>query len=490
MVFSSIEFIYFYLPAVMVLYFITPRRFKNFILFLSGLIFYAFTKPVYVLLLIASCLINYFAGLIIAKNDGDPKAAKTCLWVSVAMNLGMLCIFKYTGFIVETLNSVFKLHLPKNIWAGAANAVFGTHFSLSDIVFPIGISFFTFQSMSYTVDLYRRRIPVQRSFIDFAAYVTMFPQIVAGPIVRYSDVKDELTDRRVTSQALSDGVTRFARGLAKKVLLANNIGRLWAEVKAADYSSMPALTAWFGILGFALQIYFDFSGYSDMAIGLGKMLGFNFPENFDFPYSSKSVREFWRRWHITLGTWFREYVYIPLGGSRGGGLKTVRNLAVVWLLTGLWHGASWNFILWGVWFGILIILERLFLGDILKKLPDFLSWLYTALAVVLGWVLFEHTSLSAALGFFGAMFGAGGSLYDENSFWLICEYSLTFSLCVFFASDAPKNFRQRADAALERANVKLSVFEIIEPIENLLLLIASTAYLVSEGYNPFLYFNF
>ncbi len=490
MVFSSVEFLYFFLPAAMLFYCVTPKKLKNAALFITGVMFYAFGEPAYVIVLLLSCAVDYFAGLIMYKNDSNPKARKACLITSVVMNIGLLCIFKYTSFIIDTLNSLFHLSIPLNIYGAAANSIFGTHFSLSKIILPIGISFFTFQSMSYTIDLYMRKIEVQKSFISFAAYVTMFPQIVAGPIVRYSDVSERLGSRRVTAEGLSLGITRFTRGLAKKVLLANNIGRLWAEVKSADYSALPALTAWLGIAAFTLQIYFDFSGYSDMAIGLGKMLGFDFPENFDLPYTSGSVREFWRRWHITLGTWFKNYVYIPLGGSRGGTLKTVRNLAAVWLLTGLWHGASWNFVLWGCWFGLLIIAERLFLGRVLEKLPGFVRWLYTILAVMFGWVLFDCSDLPSALRYIAAMFGAGGSFADRGCFWLICEFSVILSLGAFFASDAPKNLRERIDSRLSAAGVKISVFSVIEPVVTMLLLIASTAYLVNDGYNPFLYFNF
>ena len=490
MVFSSVEFLYFYLPAALLLCTLAPKKFRNAALFASGLVFYAFGEPIYVFVLLASCAIDYFAGLLMTKHDSEPKIRKLCLCASVAMNLGLLGVFKYTAFFAEIINSVFRTALPANIWAGISNALFGTHFSLSAIVLPIGISFFTFQSMSYTIDLYLRKISVQRSFVNFGAYVTMFPQIVAGPIVRYSEVSERLENRSVSAAGLSEGVTRFTRGLAKKVLLANGIGRLWAEVKGGDYAEMAALTAWLGIVAFALQLYFDFSGYSDMAIGLGKMLGFEFPENFDLPYTSKSVREFWRRWHMTLGGWFKSYVYIPLGGSREGTLKTVRNLAIVWLLTGLWHGASLNFVLWGAWFGVLIIAEKLFLGKALEKLPDFFRWLYTILAVIFGWVLFDTPTLSSAGGFYSAMFGGGGAFADRESFRLICEYSLTMSLCIFFASDASGNFREKIDSKLSAAGVKINIFDIVRPTVTLCLLIASTAYLVNEGYNPFLYFNF
>lgn len=490
MVFSSVEFLYFYLPAVLAVYFLTPKKFKNAALFASGLIFYAFGEPVYVFVLLISCLIDYFAGLIMSANDEKPKVRKACLGVSIALNLGLLGAFKYTSFIIGSINSLFGSSIPLNIYAAASNSLFGTHFSLSSIILPIGISFFTFQSMSYTIDLYMRKINVQRSFINFAAYVTMFPQIVAGPIVRYRDVSERLEERSVSVSNLSEGVTRFTRGLAKKVLLANNVGRLWESVSASELTSLPAATAWLGIIAFTFQIYFDFSGYSDMAVGLGKMLGFDFPENFDLPYISKSVREFWRRWHMTLGEWFKSYVYFPLGGSRCGSKKTIRNLAVVWLLTGLWHGASWNFVLWGGWFGLLIIAEHFFLGKLLDKLPSFVGWLYTMLAVVFGWVLFQTDSLSSALGYFGAMFGSAGIFGDRETIRLLSENSVILALCVFFASDAPKNIRARLEEKFGSSGVRFSAFAAVSPLVTLVLLAASTAYLVNEGYNPFLYFNF
>ena len=490
MVFSSVEFIYFFLPAALAGHFILPKKYKNLWLLLTGLVFYSFGEPVWTALLFLSCLINYFAGLFIHKFDGSTKKRKAVFIAAVVSDLLILCAFKYTGFVIDTLNKIFGISLPLNPYAGLSNAIFGTHFSLEKIVLPIGISFFTFQSMSYTVDLYLGNISVQKSFIDFSAFVTCFPQIVAGPIVRYRDVEGQLRDRRVTLEKFSSGVSRFARGLAKKALLANSAGLLWETVKSSDYSSMPALTAWLGIIAFTFQIYFDFSGYSDMAVGMGRMLGFEFPENFDLPYISKSVREFWRRWHMTLGEWFKSYVYIPLGGSRNGMLKTVRNLAIVWLLTGLWHGASFNFILWGLWFGLLIILERLFLGRLLERIPPFLSWLYTILAVVFGWVLFDVPGITNALSFLGAMFGFGGSLMDSGTLWLFCEYSVTLSICVYLASGAHIGLKEKAERALSGAGLKISVFDIIEPVVSATLLIASTAYIINSDYNPFLYFNF
>ena len=319
MVFSGIEFLYYFLPAVMLIYFFAPKRLKNLMLFVSGLGFYAWGEPIYVIVMIISTAVDYTAGMLMSKTENEKKR-RACLIVSIVINFGLLFTFKYSSFVVDTFNGIFRTSIPS-----------------PNLPLPIGISFFTFQSMSYTIDLYRRKINVQRSFINFAAYVTCFPQIVAGPIVKYQDIAAELNDRKVSISDMSDGVSIFIVGLAKKVLLANNIGIFWSQVKEMDYSTLPALTAWLGIIAFTFQIYFDFSGYSDMAIGLGRMLGFKYPKSFDLPYTSKSVSDFWRRWHITLGAWFRDYVYIPLGGSRKGRWKTVRNLAIVWLLTGLWQ---------------------------------------------------------------------------------------------------------------------------------------------------------
>ena len=466
MVFSGIEFLYYFLPAVMLIYFLAPKRLKNLMLFVSGLGFYAWGEPVYVIVMVISTAVDYTAGILMSKTE-DERKRRACLISSVVINLGLLFTFKYSSFAVDTFNGIFRTAIPS-----------------PNLPLPIGISFFTFQSMSYTIDLYRRKITVQRSFINFAAYVTCFPQIVAGPIVKYQDIAAELDDRRVSISDMSDGVSVFIVGLAKKVLLANNIGIFWSRVKEMDYSTLPALTAWQGIIAFTFQIYFDFSGYSDMAIGLGRMLGFTYPKNFDLPYLSKSVSQFWRRWHITLGSWFRDYVYIPLGGSRAGKWKTVRNLAIVWLLTGLWHGASMNFVLWGAWFGLLIIAEHMGMARLLERLPAVFSWLYTMLAVVLGWVLFDTDSISSALRFIGAMFGAGGSFATGASWSLIGQAAISLALCIFFSSGATKNYIKRIGGQDSK------VILVLKPVITAALLIASTAYLVNSTYNPFLYFNF
>ncbi len=464
MVFSSVEFLFYFLPIALILCCAVPMKFKNPMLALTGLVFYAWGEPIYVVVLIITAIVNYVAGVLMSKSENRRKLV---LILSIILNLAILFIFKYTSFAVTTINSIFNISIPD-----------------PGLPLPIGISFFTFQSMSYTIDVYRGTCKPQRNFVNFFAYIAMFPQIVAGPIVKYQDVEEQLNQRTVSLSKFSEGVTIFVFGLAKKVLLANNIGTIWTEIKTMDYSEMPALTAWIGIISFTFQIYFDFSGYSDMAIGLGKMLGFDFMENFNLPYLSKSVSEFWRRWHISLGSWFREYVYFPLGGSREGTLKTVRNLLIVWMLTGLWHGASWNFVLWGLWFGILIVIEHLGFSKVLKKFPKPISWLYTMLAVVIGWVFFDTDSLSLGVQYLGAMFGAGGSFLNSQSSALLAEAAIPLALCLFFSSGATGNYISRLGGKDSK------VVMAITPVATAALLIACTAYLVNSSYNPFLYFNF
>ena len=468
MVFSSLAFLYLFLPIVLSLYFISGKRMKNIILFVSGLVFYAWGEPVYVLIMILSTVIDYTAGRIMHKYDDKPKIRTLVLLVSVCMNLGLLSIFKYSSFFIQNVNNIF-----------------GTSFNDPQLPLPIGISFYTFQSMSYTIDLYMRNIKVQKNIINFTTYVTLFPQIVAGPIVRYADVEEEIDGRKVSVDMVGYGAGIFLKGLAKKVLLANNIGMLWTEVKAMDYSEISAFTAWLGILAFAFQIYFDFSGYSDMAVGLGKILGFNFPENFDYPYMSKSVSEFWRRWHITLGTWFRLYVYYPLGGNRKGLPRTIINLAIVWTLTGLWHGASWNFVLWGMYFGVLIIIEKLF-WDILKKIPPAISTIYTFLAVLFGWVLFDTNTLTDAARYLKAMFGGTGIGIDSLSLYQLSSYFIIMIICIFASTDLFKTFVN----GIKEYKITFRAYKISLPIIQVVIMLLCTAYLVDSTYNPFLYFRF
>ena len=476
MVFSSLTFLFAFLPITLIIYYLVPFRAKNVVILVSGLIFYAWGEPIYVFAMILSTFIDYTAGRLIDKYDDNPKIRKICLIVSLLMNLGLLATFKYLGFLIDSANAWFGLSIPN-----------------PNLPLPIGISFFTFQSMSYTIDLYRRNIRVQKSAVNFMAFVTLFPQIVAGPIVRYEDVQNELDHRTLSEKMLGDGISRFITGLGKKVLIANNIGALWTSVKAMEYSELSAATAWLGILAFTFQIYFDFSGYSDMAIGLGKMMGFNFPENFNYPYMSHSISEFWRRWHITLGAWFRSYVYIPLGGNRKGLPRTLLNLFIVWAVTGIWHGASWNFMLWGVYFGVLIILERLFLGKWLEKLPSFISWLYTFVFVVFGWIMFDGVKantvdigdmFSQVFTYIGAMFGANGVLADNFATNALVNYGIIFAVCIFGYSDIMKNI---ADKIREK---KLSVLQYAMPFAQTAVMIASVAYITTSTYNPFLYFNF
>lgn len=464
MVFSDSVFLFMFLPLTLAVYYAVPFAFKNTVLFLTGLLFYAWGEPVYVLIMLLSTAIDYCAGRLMDRFDSNKNIRKATLLVSVVMNLSLLGIFKYGSFFIGSVNGIFGSAIPD-----------------PGLPLPIGISFFTFQSMSYTIDLYRRNIKVQKNFIDFAAFVTMFPQIVAGPIVRYEDVSAQLACRRIDLRSMSDGITRFVCGMCKKVLIANSIGALWTDVKAQDYASMPAATAWLGIAAFTLQIYFDFSGYSDMAIGLGKMLGFDFPENFRYPYNSKSVAEFWRRWHITLGDWFKSYVYFPLGGSRGSTAATIRNTLIVWLLTGLWHGASWNFILWGLYYGVLIILEKFVFRRLLERTPSALRHILTMLAVVFGWVIFEITSPASELEFVKAMLGFGGSFANSFTLNALHNYAVTFIAAIAISTGIPLKICKKLPE--KRADTLSLVGEAAG-------MTACIACLVGSGYNPFLYFNF
>ena len=467
MVFSSLVFIFLFFVAVMLIYYAVPKKLKNFVILLSGIVFYAWGEPVYVLVMLGSTLIDYTAGLLIWKFDKNIVVKRICLIVSLVMNLSLLGVFKYSSFLINNANNLFALGLndPK-------------------LPLPIGISFFTFQSMSYTIDMYLGKIKVQKNPISFAAFVTLFPQLVAGPIVRYDDISKELDDRTINLDIIYEGITRFITGLGKKVLIANSVGLLWDTVIAYDLSSVSVLTVWLGIIAYTLQIYFDFSGYSDMAIGMGKMMGFNFPENFDYPYLSKSISEFWRRWHITLGAWFRSYVYIPMGGNRKGMKRTIFNLAVVWTLTGIWHGADWTFIVWGALYGVMIILERLFLGKVLEKLPSAVCWVYTMLLVMLGWVLFASPDISTAGSYIAAMFGSTGLLWDNTAIYLLLNYGIILVIGIFAATDAWKVITERLSAKLPTA------VSYITPFAKTAVLLICIAYIADASYNPFLYFNF
>ena len=480
MVFSTSIFIYLFLPITLIIYYLAPKKGKNLIILLSGLLFYSWGEPIYVIVMLISTMIDYFAGLIMNHFEGRKVPRRICLIVSIVMNLGLLGIFKYSGFIAENINAIAGTQL---IDINNMN-FFGIEYLPMNML-PIGISFFTFQSMSYTIDLYLGNVKVQKNPISFAAFVTLFPQIVAGPIVRYDDVAKELDDRSITIDLIYDGIIKFIIGLSKKVLIANSIGALWTSIKATDIANVSVVSSWLGILAFTFQIYFDFSGYSDMAVGLGKMMGFNFPKNFDYPYLSKSISEFWRRWHITLGAWFKSYVYIPLGGNRKGMARTIFNLAVTWFLTGVWHGASWNFILWGTLYGVVIILEKLFLGKLLDKIPDIFGHIYTMLLVILGWVLFDTADLPTAGAYIAKMFGVGGGAFiDSTAMYQIATYGITFIICIIGCTNLPK----LAVEALKKKSAVLVNYGGIAVMTGMFIICA--AYLVDQTYNPFLYFNF
>lgn len=468
MVFSSLIFLFVFLPLVILLYYISPKVIRNFVLFVVSLIFYAWGEPVYIVIMLFSTLFDYVNGVLIDKYRSHRGMTKAIFINSIIINLGILGFFKYYGFVVDNINTIFNLNIH-----------------VETLPLPIGISFYTFQTMSYVIDVYLGKVPAQRNIISFGTYITMFPQLVAGPIVKYSDIDKQLQDRKVTLDRFGEGMELFIRGLALKVLLANNIGLLWTSVKTTSMSEITILTAWLGIIAFAFQIYFDFRGYSAMAQGLGKMFGFDFPENFKYPYISKSVTEFWRRWHISLGSWFREYVYIPLGGNRAGLLKQLRNLFIVWFLTGLWHGASWNFVVWGLYFGLFVTLEKLFLLKWLKNRMRVIAHVYTLIIVLIGWVFFEFDNLSVAISFLGTMFGFNQTAFMDNNtlYYLTTNFTL---LCILAICSTP--FPKKALVYIrERLKVPGA---ICIPIFYVILVVLSTAYLVNYTYNPFLYFRF
>ena len=471
MVFSSLLFLFRYLPFVLVLYFICPKKLRNLLLFVVSLIFYAWGEPIYVVLMIFSTLVDYTHGLLVAhyKAAGNTRAAKLVVASSMIINLALLGFFKYYDFLAGTVNSLIGTTLP-----------------LTGVALPIGISFYTFQTMSYTIDVYRGDAEPQKNIISFGAYVALFPQLIAGPIVAYKTVADQLNCRHEDTDKFAYGIKRFTAGLGKKVLLANSAGVIWDTIKVMDMSSLPVLTAWIGILAYTFQIYFDFSGYSDMAIGLGNMLGFRFLENFDYPYMSKSITEFWRRWHISLGSWFRDYVYIPLGGNRKGLAKQIRNICIVWLLTGLWHGANWTFVLWGAYFGVLLIIEKMFLLKALKKAPAIVGHIYTMFFVIISWVIFALDDMKSVIGYIGAMFGTGGALYDKTSLYLLSTNIILLVILALASTDIPAKL---GNSLVDRLGEK-PLSAVVQNVVFAAVILISTAYLVDATYNPFLYFRF
>lgn len=472
MVFSSLLFLFRFLPAVLILYFIVPKRFRNLVLLLVSLIFYAWGEPKYVFLMLFSILITYLGGFMVDwfRSSGDEKKAKISMIVTVALALSLLGFFKYADFVIETVNRIGH-----------------TDIDLLRLSLPIGISFYTFQTISYVIDVYRGDARVQKNIISYGAYVTMFPQLIAGPIVRYSTIDEQLRTRRESAEEFAGGAERFVIGLGKKVLLANSAGALWDSIRVMDASTMPALTAWLGIAAYTFQIYFDFSAYSDMAIGLGHMFGFRFLENFNYPYQAKSVTEFWRRWHISLGTWFREYVYIPLGGNRVSRARFIRNIMIVWMLTGIWHGADWNFVLWGIYYGVLLLVEKLFLKKYLEKTPGWLQHVYTMFTVMIGWFIFTWNENESGFAYLKAMFGMGGGFADRGTVYLLYTNAILLVMLILGSTDLPVRL-----AGLCRARIagRDTLTTVVRCVFLTAVFLLSTAYLVNASYNPFLYFRF
>lgn len=455
MIFSSLLFLFRFIPVFFLIYYIVPNKFKNFVLFAGSIIFYAWGEPSFLILIFISIIVNYIAGILISRTEG--KVRTVVFVLSIIYNLAALGFFKYSGFFVDNINSIL-----------------GADISFEAPGLPLGISFYTFQIMSYVIDLYKGRISVEKSPLILGTYLCMFPQLIAGPIVVYSDVSERLQNRTITLDEIEDGVKTFILGMASKVLIANNVGMLWDDLKLIGYENINAGLAWLGVVAFTLQIYFDFNGYSLMAIGLGKMLGFEFPRNFNFPYISKSITEFWRRWHITLSTWFREYVYIPLGGNRKGQARTFINLFIVWFLTGFWHGAGWNFILWGLFFFVILVIEKNGLNKLLEK-NAVIAHIYSILLIGLSWMIFAITDIKELGIYFTKLvdFSRNGM-----ALYYVRNYAVVLILGCILSTPLFKNF-------YENNKKKAPVIALLT-----VLFVLSVAYLTDATYNPFLYFRF
>lgn len=466
MVFSSATFIFYFLPITILIYYMVPMKAKNGVLLFFSLFFYGFGEPVYILIMILSIFIDYFNGMLIEKYRHRKMLSKVFLLVSVMANLGLLAFFKYGDFFIKNVNMIS-----------------GSTFSLLNVALPIGISFFTFQTMSYSIDVYRGNTKAQKNIITFGAYVSMFPQLIAGPIVIYKDVEKQLSSRVMNTQKIKEGMMRFVLGLGKKVLLANSIGALWEEIRLIPAEELSVATGWLGIIAFSLQIYFDFSGYSDMAIGLGKIFGFDFLENFNYPFISKSITEFWRRWHISLGMWFRDYLYIPLGGNRKGTLISLRNIAVVWLLTGFWHGAAWNYVLWGAYFAVILILEKFVLKKMFSRMGGVLTRLYTLPVVFISFAIFALEDLTHLSSYLKVMLGQG-VLMDEAFLYYFSRYGLLLLLLAVCATPWPYSLftRHISRSGFTRKAMTGAVLTLV--------FILSVSFIIDGAYNPFLYFRF
>lgn len=463
MVFTSINFLYYFLPTVLILYFIVPKKYKNLLLLISSLLFYFYGEPKYIILMIIEIVLAYFEARLIEKYK-----SKEIFIFSIFIHVLLLCIFKYTNFLITNINGIFN-----------------TNISLLNIVLPIGISFYTFQIISYLVDVYKGKLKAQKNFISLATYVSLFPQLIAGPIVRYETINKELDNRKQTFNDFSSGISRFIIGLSKKVLIANILGELCNIFILS--SEKTILFYWIYGISYSLQIYFDFSAYSDMAIGLGRMFGFHFMENFDYPYISKSITEFWRRWHISLSSWFKDYVYIPLGGSRKGTLKLVRNILIVWFLTGIWHGAAYNFILWGLFIGVFLVIEKLWLSKYISKLPKFLRNIYVLFIIMISFIMFNAGSINEAFFNIKGLFGLNKEVFINNyTIYYLKSYLIVLIIAIFGATPLFKNIIEK----LKKSKCLNKIINILEPIFLVILLLLVTAYLIDSSYNPFLYFRF
>ena len=472
MLFSSLIFLFIFLPTTILIYYISPRKLKNITLLVFSLFFYGYGEPKYLVVMLFSIVVNYLSGILIHIFRGSKAKLKLVLIATVILNLGIIGYYKYADFVISNLNAGLGISIP-----------------IMNIVMPIGISFFTFQGMSYVIDVYRGQGAVQKNPLNVALYISLFPQLIAGPIVRYETVAEQINHRKETLDDFTYGIERFILGLSKKVLIANSVGLIADEIFNSPLKEMSTLLAWIGILSYTFQIYFDFSGYSDMAIGLGNIFGFKFMENFNYPYISKSITEFWRRWHISLSTWFRDYVYIPLGGNRVSSIKFLRNIIVVWFLTGLWHGAAWNFVAWGLYYGILLIIEKFIIGKYIKKLPNIFQHIYTMSFVILGWLLFRSESLSYAFEYFKIMIGQNNtSLISPKAIYYLVEYK--FELGLAFIASIPLYPMITEKINSEDSLSKKIIQRYGKPIILMGLLAINTMYLINSTFNPFIYFRF
>lgn len=468
MVFSSLTFLFYFLPTMILIYFIVPNSLKNLVMIIASLVFYAWGEVRFVPIMVLLSVVDFVCAKLMEKNRDNEKKRRIYMLIAICSNTGVLIFFKYTNFIMSNLFGLFGMESP-----------------FLQIILPIGVSFNSFQSISYAIDVYRGTTSCEKKYYNYLAYTTLFPQIIAGPIVRYVTVENDLDDHKLTLNSFSIGMRRFILGLGKKVLIANNVGLIWSRISEGTAGEVSVLLYWIGIIAYTFQIYFDFSGYSDMAIGLARIFGLNFDENFNYPYIARSITEFWRRWHITLGLWFRDYVYIPLGGNRCSKLKHLRNLLIVWALTGFWHGASWNFIIWGLYFAVILIAEKYFLLKLLDKLPGLLRHIYTLLLVIIGWVIFYFENLSTVTHYLEGMFGLNNMpLYNNQALYYLLNYGIIFALAAYFSTPHFKKVLDSTENAIKGHVFAFATFAYV------FVFFGSVAYIVDSTYNPFLYFRF